>query len=61
MNKNNKLSKLPSSQILLYASKDGKTKIEVKFEGQTVWLTQDEMVTLFDKGSSTIAEHIQNV
>ena len=51
----------PDNQITIYETGDGKTKLEVKFEGETVWLTQDEMALLFDKGRSTITEHIQNV
>ena len=48
-------------QIILYITDDGKTKINVSFEGETAWLTQDEMAHLFDKGRSTITEHIQNI
>jgi prophage maintenance system killer protein len=48
-------------QIEIYQAKDGSTQIEVKFEQETVWLTQDQMATLFGKGRSTITEHILNV
>ena len=40
---------------------DGQAKIQVKLEDETVWLTQDQMAELFDKGRSTITEHIWNV
>ena len=50
-----------NSQILLYQSADGQTKIEVKLEDETVWLTQEEMGELFQKSSSTVSEHIQNI
>jgi len=53
MNQNN-------SQIILYQTEDGKTKVEVKMDGETVWLTQDQMAELFEKGRSTVAEHILN-
>lgn len=56
-----KINKLPSNQIIIYQTEDGKTKLEVKFEGKTAWLTQDEIAELFDKGRSTIAEHLQNI
>lgn len=49
------------NQIEIYQAKDGSTQIEVKFEQETVWLTQDQMATLFGKGRSTITEHILNV
>lgn len=49
------------NQIEIYQAKDGTTHIEVKFEQETVWLTQDQMASLFGKGRSTITEHILNV
>jgi len=48
-------------QIIIYETKDGKSKLDVQIDGDTVWLTQNQMAKLFDKGRSTIAEHIQNV
>ncbi|MDO8497417.1 MAG: virulence RhuM family protein [bacterium] len=49
------------SQIIIYKTETGETKIDVRFDGDTVWLSQDEMARLFDKGRSTIAEHIVKV
>ncbi|WP_439482273.1 RhuM family protein [Cyclobacterium plantarum] len=49
------------SQIEIYKGSDGQTKIEVKFEQDTVWLSQEQIADLFDKGRSTITEHIGNV
>ncbi len=49
------------SQIILYQTDDGQTKLQVKMEDETVWLTQDQMAELFDKGRTTITEHIQNI
>ena len=49
------------TQIILYQTDDGQTKIQVTMEDETVWLTQDQMAELFNKGRSTITEHIQNV
>lgn len=49
------------AQIDLYETKDGLTRIEVKFEGHTVWLSQEQMAAFFGKAKSTINEHIKNV
>lgn len=49
------------SEFLLYTSQDGKVNVNVLFVDETVWLTQGQIAELFDKGRSTIAEHIQNV
>ena len=49
------------STILIYQNPDGNIKIDVRLEEETVWLTQEQMATLFGKGRSTIAEHIANV
>ncbi len=48
-------------QIEIYQANDGTTHIKVQFEQDTVWLTQAQMAALFDKGRSTITEHIKNV
>ncbi|MBA3985648.1 MAG: virulence RhuM family protein [Flavobacteriales bacterium] len=48
-------------EILIYQNTNGNIKIDVRLEEETVWLTQDQMATLFGKGRSTITEHIQNV
>lgn len=49
------------SEIIMYQTEDGKTKIEVQFDEDTVWLTQEYMAELFDKAKSTINEHIKNM
>lgn len=49
------------SQILIYQNQDGNIKIDVRLEEETVWLTQEQMATLFGKGRSTITEHISNI
>lgn len=49
------------SQIILYQTEDGITKIEVRLENETVWLTQTQMAELFQKSVSTINEHIKNI
>jgi len=50
-----------NNEIRIYQTDDGRTRIDARFEGETVWLSQDQMVTLFDKAKSTINEHIQNI
>lgn len=48
------------NKIVIYQTEDGKTQIDVKFENETVWLTQAQMATLFEKDQSVIARHINN-
>jgi hypothetical protein len=49
------------SQIVIYQTSDGLTKIDVRLENETVWLTQEQIAQLFGKAKSTINEHIKNV
>ncbi|QYS89130.1 RhuM family protein [Flavobacterium davisii] len=49
------------SEIILYTTDDGQTKINVQLEDETVWLTIDQMTELFNKSRSTINEHIINI
>ncbi len=49
------------SNLLIYQNQEGNIKIDVHLENETVWLTQDQMATLFGKGRSTITEHISNI
>jgi hypothetical protein len=50
-----------NSEILIYQTEDGQTKIETRLENETVWLNQAQMAELLGKGRSTIAEHILNI
>lgn len=52
---------MDESNIIIYQTEDGNTKIETRLENETVWLTQDQMATLFGKAKSTINEHIKNL
>jgi hypothetical protein len=45
----------------MYQTEDGKTKIEVVFDDETVWLSQDKMAELFQKARTTIVGHIKNI
>ena len=50
-----------NNQIIIYEGDKGQPKIEVRLENETVWLTIDQMAKLFNKGRSTINEHIINI
>ncbi len=50
-----------NSNILIYQTEDGQTKIQTKLEDETVWLTQVQLCELFQKSKSTISEHIKNI
>jgi hypothetical protein len=50
-----------NSELLIYQDSDGKVKIDVRLEEETVWLTQEHMAQLFGKAKSTINEHIKNI
>jgi len=50
-----------NSEFILYQTADGDTKIEVRLENETVWLTQSQIGELFQKGRVTITEHIGNI
>lgn len=52
---------MSKGELILYQTEDGSTKILFRAIDGTVWLTQEEVADLFDKGRSTIAEHIQNI
>lgn len=48
-------------EIVLYQSEDGNIKVDVLFQDETVWLTQEQMAMLFGKGRTTITEHLGNI
>ncbi|MBC8017750.1 MAG: virulence RhuM family protein [Verrucomicrobia bacterium] len=50
-----------SDDFLLYQTEDGKTRIEAKFQGETVWLSLNQMVDLFQRDKSVVSKHIRNV
>ena len=52
---------MSESNIIIYQTEDGRTKIETRLENETVWLTQAQMAELFQKGRTTITEHIKNI
>lgn len=52
---------MEESNIIIYQTEDGKTKIETRLENETVWLTQAQMAELFGKDRTVITKHIGNV
>jgi hypothetical protein len=50
-----------NSEILIYQTDDGETKIQTLLQDETVWLSQAQMADLFDKSTPTINEHIKNI
>lgn len=52
---------MENTNIIIYQTEDGNTKIETRLEDETVWLTIEQMAELFQKSRSTINEHILNI
>ena len=53
--------KVEKSNILMYTTEDGVTKVEVTFDNDTVWLSLDQIADLFQRNKSTISRHIKNI
>ena len=51
----------PAGEIILYPTEDGRTRVECRFFGETVWLTQALLAELYQKDVRTINEHLQNL
>ena len=52
---------LGNNQIIIYQGEDGKSRVEVRFEGETAWLTQAQLVDLFQTSKANISEHIKHI
>jgi hypothetical protein len=48
-------------EVLIYQTEDGKSELEVRLDQETIWLTQDQMGSLFEKSKKTISEHLGNI
>ena len=48
-------------EIIIYQTSDGNTNLDVRLEEETVWLTQSQMVELFERDRTVITKHINNV
>lgn len=61
MNKNKKLEQFNKGEIIIYKPEDGDGNFEVRFQKETVWLSIDQMATLFGRDKSVISRHIKNI
>ena len=61
MSKTSKTSPPSGGRFIVYQTEDGKLKIDVRFEGETVWLTQQQMAELFQSSVPNISMHLKNV
>ena len=50
-----------NNQVIIYRSEDGETRVEVKFTGDTVWLSQQQMAELYHTSRSNVVEHSQHI
>ena len=48
------------NQIVIYETEDGQTQIDVRLDGETVWLTRQQLADLFNRNYKTISKHINN-
>ena len=55
------MDEIQKSHFLIYQSEDGKVKLDVRFENETVWLTQAMIVDLFQSSKANVSEHINNI
>ena len=49
------------SEIIIYEDPKGKAGVEVRFEGDTLWFSQDQMTRIFERDRSVITRHINNI
>ncbi|MFN7240518.1 MAG: virulence RhuM family protein, partial [Chitinophagales bacterium] len=49
------------SEIIIYQSEDNQTQVEVQFEGETFWLTQEQISELFERDRTVITKHLRNI
>ena len=52
---------MEQNKIIIYQTEDGQTQIDVRMENETVWLTQAQMVELFQTDRTSIVRHINNI
>ena len=51
----------PDSDLILYQTEDGRTRIQCRFENETVWLTQQQMAELFQTTQQNVSLHVRNI
>jgi hypothetical protein len=47
--------------VIIYQTEDGRTKVDVRFEDETAWLTQAQLVNLYQSSKSNVSEHIKHI
>lgn len=50
-----------NNQIIIYQTEDGQTQVDVRLENETVWLTQAQLVEIYQSSKSNISEHLTNI
>lgn len=50
-----------NQHFIIFKTEDRKIEVDVRFQGETVWLTLDQMAALFERDKSTISRHIKNI
>ena len=53
--------KMAENKVIIYTANDGTTKIDVKLEEETLWLTQAQMCELYQTSKSNVSEHIKHI
>ena len=53
--------KMEENKVIIYTANDGKTRIDVKLEEETLWLTQAQMCELYQTSKSNVSEHIKHI
>jgi hypothetical protein len=59
MSKN--LPSVPDGEFLLYQSEDGQSRIEVRLQGETVWLTQNQIAEMFQTTKQNVSQHLATI
>ena len=52
---------MTENKVIIYTANDGKTRIDVKLEEETLWLTQAQMCELYQTSKSNLSEHIKHI
>ena len=52
---------MPTGEALLYQTQDGRTRVDVRFDGDTAWLSLGQLAELFQRDKSVVSRHVKNV
>jgi prophage maintenance system killer protein len=55
------MNQKPSGEIIIYRTEDGHTQLDVRLEQETIWLSLNQMATLFERDKSVISRHLRNI